>query len=62
MTQKRKKLINQGEDGLTVGELTIAIAGCLLLGLVWFTFKGQEESKTSYFIQQMNTESYNLRI
>ena len=42
------------DEGLTVGELTIAISAIIILFLVWSGFTGKENRKNS-FLQQSHS-------
>ena len=42
--------MNPKEQGLTVGELTMAIGLLILIALIWSTFNGKKDSKNTNLI------------
>ncbi len=44
------------EQGLTVGELTIAISGLIVILLLWTTFDGQKQSENNSLLLKENIE------
>ncbi len=45
MARRINQTMNSGDQGLTVGQLTIAIGTLIIAGLIWSTFVSEEKSK-----------------
>ena len=44
-TMRRKRKLNSSDNGLTVGELTIAIGALILISLIWSSIQKGAEDK-----------------